>query len=271
MAQVNEIDHLRDMKLIDRLKLPEISQIEDLDEASATVLHARILQKKVFLKKLYGDFYRELQSQIDQGNTSQVLELGSGGGFIKEIIPNAITSDILPLESVDVVCSACQIPFEDDSLDAIVMIDVLHHIPNARAFFTEAVRCLKPGGRIAMIEPANTVWSQFIYKNFHHETFDPEAGWEFDSKGPLSTANGALPWIVFHRDRDQFENSFPRLKITKTQVHTPLRYVLSGGFTLRQLTPSWSYCMVKGFENLLYPLNRWIGMFETIVLQKHAK
>jgi hypothetical protein len=32
--------------------------------------------------------------------------------------------------------------------------------------------------------------------------------------------------------------------------------------------PSWSYGMVKALERLLSPLNRWIGMFETILIEK---
>lgn len=260
------------MKILERLKLPEAAQIEQLDDKAATLLHAWILQDKGFLRKLYRDYYTILKKAVgtDEGDSKKIVELGSGGGFIKEVIPAAITSDILELPSVDIVFSAMQMPFDDHSVDAFVMIDVLHHIPNARAFFAEAVRCLAPGGRLAMIEPANTPWSRFIYKNFHHEAFEPLAGWEFESQGPLSTANGALPWIIFHRDREMFEKDFPQLKIRHLRPHTPFRYLCSGGFTLRQLTPSFSYGMVKGLEILLGPFNRWIGMFETIVLEKQT-
>jgi len=41
----------------------------------------------------------------------------------------------------------------DGSLRAIVMTDVLHHIPNVESFFAEAARCVRPGGVIVMIEP----------------------------------------------------------------------------------------------------------------------
>ena len=144
-------------------------------------------------------------------------------------------------------------PFDNQSLDAIVMIDVLHHIPDARAFFREATRCLKPGGRVVMIEPANTCWGRFIYTHFHHEGFDPNTVWEFQSQGPLSTANGALPWIVFNRDRRQFESEFPSLQIINIRHHTPFRYLASGGLTLRQLVPTWSYPLFKGLEFCLSP------------------
>ena len=258
------------MKYLDMLKLPEDDKMGEIGDAAVTLLHGEILQRKPFLKNLYLDFYIILKHAIDVDGYAnpKIVELGSGSGFIKDIIPSVITSEILDLPSVDMIFSAMAMPFEDRSVDAFIMIDVLHHIPDVRAFFREAGRCLKPGGRLVMIEPGNTVWGRFVYQNFHHETFDPKAGWGFESKGPLSTANGAIPWIVFHRDRAMFLEQYPDFKIIKTQFHTPFRYLLSGGFTLRQLMPSWSYGVVKAFERLLTPLNRWIGMFETIVVEK---
>jgi SAM-dependent methyltransferase len=261
------------MKILEQLKLPETRQIEDLDDIRTTILHGEILQNKGFLEKLYLDFYRILKNSIntDVKNRIKIIELGSGGGFIKNVIPGTITSDVLQIPSVDLVFSAEQMPFEDQSVDSFVMIDVLHHLCDVESFFREVVRCLKPGGVVSMIEPANTIWGRFIYQHFHPATFDPKAEWKFESKGPLSTANGALPWIVFHRDNNIFTKKFPELEIIKTRFHTPLRYLISGGFTLRQLAPTWSYTIVKWLEFLLWPFNRWIGPFETIIVEKRIQ
>ena len=256
------------MNLINKLKLPEVEGVTDLDDASTTLLHAQIIQKKYFLRRLYLDFYGRLQKAIAGADFCKTVELGSGGGFIKQVMPEVITSDVLDISTVDKVFSAMDMPFADRELDAIVMIDVLHHIPDVRRFFHEAARCLKVGGHIAMIEPANTLWSRFVFQHFHHEAFDPKANWEFESQGPLSTANGALPWIVFHRDRDIFEREFPMLNVIKTQCHTPIRYLVSGGLTLKQLVPSWSYGTVNDLEYLMRPFNRAVGMFETIVVRR---
>ena len=119
-----------------------------------------------------------------------------------------------------------------------------------------------------MIEPANTPWSRFIYKNFHYERFDPQGDWRLDKGGRLSQANGALPWIVFCRDRDTFELEYPRLKIVSLHNHTPLRHLLSGGFSLRQLIPGGLYPVVKAIEYVLSPADKWLGMFMTVVLEK---
>ncbi len=256
------------MKLIEWLRLPETMGIENLDDPATTLLHAEIIKKKPFLRNLYAEFYNQFKKSVPGFEKRLLVELGSGGGFIKEIIGNVVTSDILDLPNVDKVFSSSRMPFNDDGVDAFFMFDVLHHITDPRAFFTEALRCLKIGGKVVMIEPANTLWSRFIYKNFHHELFDPDGKWTLEEAGPLSQGNGAIPWIIFCRDRVIFESEFPSLRIVRMRNHTPLRYLLSGGLTLRQLVPSFTYPLVKAVEYLLSPLNNWLGMFQTIELKK---
>ncbi|MBN2182261.1 MAG: class I SAM-dependent methyltransferase [Sedimentisphaerales bacterium] len=256
------------MKLLEWLKLPEVHEIENLDAPAVTVLHAEIIRKKPFLRRLYIDFYRQFAENVPDTQGKTLVELGSGGGFIKQVLKNAITSEVLEVPNVDRVFSALEMPFERASVDAFFMIDVLHHITEPRVFFAEAMRCLKNGGRIVMIEPANTPWSRFVYKNFHHEPFDVRADWELTKAGRLSHANGAMPWIIFTRDRKIFQKEFPSLKIVKIYNHTPFRYLLSGGLTLRQLVPSFAYMPVKTLECVLSLLNNLLGMFQTIVLQK---
>lgn len=256
------------MSVIEWLKLPETRSIKDLDDPATTLLHAEIVQKKTFLKYLYIDFYKQFRKAIPEPETKVLVELGSGGGFIKEVIDNVITSDILELPNVDKVFSALEMPFEDTSIDALFMFDVLHHIADPGDFFREAIRCLKSSGKIVMIEPANTLWARFIYKNFHHELFDPEAKWQLKEHGPVSHGNGAIPWIIFSRDRQIFEKEFPQLRIVRMRNHTPLRYLLSGGLTLRQLVPSFTYPVIKAIEYVLSPANNLLGMFQTIELEK---
>jgi len=256
------------MKIVQWLRLPEVRGVKNLDDPAVTLLHGEIIQRKAFLKRIYIEFYQQFAKAVPDPRGKVLVELGSGGGFIKEIISNVITSDILELPNVDKVFSAVEMPFERDSVDAFFMIDVLHHIAEPRAFFAEALRCLKVAGKVVMIEPANTFFSRCIYKNFHHEAFDTEADWRLDEGGPVSHGNGALPWIIFSRDRKVFEEEFPSLRIMRIRNHTPLRYLLSGGLTLRQLLPSFTYPAVKAMECILSPLNGLLGMFQTVEIEK---
>lgn len=256
------------MKLLNFFKITKHKDLARLDMPETTVLHSRIIREKHFLRKIYIDFYSQFKRAVVEAEGKCLVELGSGGGFIKDIIGNVITSDIIKVPNVDMYFSAEQMPFEIGSVDAFFMIDVLHHIINPRLFLKEAQRCLKPSGKIVMIEPANTVWGRFIYKNFHHEPFDAKADWLLDSAGPLSGANGAMPWIIFQRDRKIFEKEFPDLRILKISPHTPFRYLMSGGLSSHQLLPSFCYGLVAFVEYLLKPFNKFIGMFQTIELEK---
>lgn len=256
------------MGLLSFLKLPEAKSIHDLDAPETTLLHRRIIQSKPFLKKLYLDFYDSFLRNVPDLSRKKCIELGSGGGFLKSVFPSVTTSDVLPLEGVDLCFSGLDMPFANESIDAFFMIDVFHHVPDSELFLKEMNRCLKRGGVIIMIEPANTWWGRFIYQNFHHEPFDPQGGWVLLGDGPLTCANGALPWIVFQRDQKRFEQLFPFLKLIKLTPHTPISYLLSGGLTLRQLLPNFLYPLIRFFEFLLSPLSHLLGMFYEIKLIK---
>jgi SAM-dependent methyltransferase len=254
--------------ILNRFKLQEVENIHNLDDVKTTLLHAEIIRKKPFLKKLYTDFYHFFEKAVPSMDRKFCVELGSGGGFIKELLPSILTSDILDLPHLDMQFSALKMPFEEKTVDALFMIDVLHHIDDSGLFFEELDRCLKAGGKVVMVEPANTAWSRFAYQNFHHEDFDPKRGWKLEGKGPLSSANGAIPWIIFYRDRRKFEKLFPKLKIRKLSLHTPFRYLISGGVSMRQLFPSFTYPLIKGIEWILSPFNFFLAMFITIELEK---
>ncbi|HPE77830.1 MAG TPA: class I SAM-dependent methyltransferase [Draconibacterium sp.] len=240
----------------------------DLDSPERTIAHQKIIKEKCFLRKLYEEWYKVFTDAIYGLPDGKIIELGSGGGFLKEIRPSVICTDILKLPSNDMTFSALEMPFSDSELSAIFMIDTFHHIPDSFLFLKEADRVLQKNGKIIMIEPANSLWGRFIYKNFHHEPFEPNGGWEIPISGPLSGANGALPWIVFERDYEKFSELFPHLKIEKIQNHTPLMYLISGGLAFKQLLPDFSYCFFRGFDKLLALISKQFSMFVTIEIRK---
>ncbi len=239
----------------------------DLNDPRSTVFRKHIIREKRFLRRVYQEWYQWIAGELT-GTGGPVLEIGSGGGFLKEYVPGLITSEVFHISGVDIVLDGCVLPFERASLGAIVMVDVFHHLPDVRAFLGEAQRCLKPGGKVTMVEPWITPWSRVIYRHVHHEPLDQHAvQWAFLRTGPLSGANIALPWIVFHRDRQKFERLFAGLAIEKIVVEMPFRYLLSGGVSLRSLMPGILYGFWACLEQWLSPLNRAIGMFSRIVVR----
>jgi SAM-dependent methyltransferase len=241
----------------------------NLDAPETTLAHRKIIMRKSFLKKIYVRWYQSIIDEMKDLPQGKRVEIGSGGGFLKDMDNSILTSDVLTYPHCDLTFSAEQMPFDDNSLSAICMIDVLHHIPNCAQFFSEAQRVLVPGGKIIMIEPANTAFSRFIFKNFHHEGFDTNATeWAFPSSGPLSGANGALPWMVFTRDYEQFSEQNKQLKKQYIKLHTPFAYLVSGGLSFKSMLPGFMFRPFVCFEWLLTPFIPWLAMFQTIVITK---
>ena len=240
----------------------------DLDDPATTQLRRQIIASKPFLRAIYDEWYAQLAAALPPGD-GDVLELGSGAGYCTQFIPGLITSEILPCPGVRMVIDATKLPFHADSLRAVVMTNVLHHIPDVRAFFSEAARCLRPAGKILMIEPWITPWSRFIYTHFHHEPLNPNApDWTFPSTGPLSGANGALPWILFERDRQKFSREFPQFSIEQIRPFLPFRYLVSGGVAMRSLMPGFTHGAWAALERALQPQMQRLGMFAFVSLLK---
>jgi len=239
-----------------------------VDDPATTELRKQVIASKPFLKAIYDEWYAMLAREVPAGE-GLAVEFGSGGGYAAQFIPGLVTSEVFASPGVQVVSNAQAMPFGDGELRAIVMSNVLHHMPNLRLFFAEATRCLRPGGRILMIEPWVTPWSRLIYKKLHEEPFEPEArDWEFAESGPLSSANVALPWIVFARDEKRFSKEFPSLKIEHVQAFLPFRYLVSGGVGMRSLMPGFTHGAWAGLERLMGPLSAGMGMFAFIALRR---
>ena len=242
-----------------------------LDSPETTILHREILKKKKPLFEIYREFYSFFIQSLRGVPEGPILELGSGGGFASEEIPGLLTSDIVSIPGLHAVCAAEKLPFASSSLSGIVMVNVLHHVQNSRGFFGEAARTLKEGGKIVMVEPTVTWWSRFIFKRFHHEPFDPDQqGWELPPGGRLSQANDALPWIIFCRDRRQFESEFPSLKIVSIENCLPFRYICSGGFSIPAILPNFLFNPLSYVERVVPGLSASSGLFMKIVIEKEA-
>lgn len=241
--------------------------MKDLDTKESLIEHKSIINSKLFLKNVYIDFYKKLKGHTVP-KKGLLIEVGSGGGFLKRFIPKVITTDVLKADGIDRKLDLEDIKLKSNSVSAFYMLNVFHHIKNPKRALSEMQRCLIGGGKIIMIEPWPTIFSKFIYRNFHHETFDTSSDWKIKGSGRMSDANGALPWIVFRRDSQKFNKLFPNLVITKITPHTPLKYLFSGGLSHPQYLPNSFYPLLTLIEKLLSPLNNLVAMFATIVVKK---
>lgn len=232
----------------------------------------RRIAGKPALHAFYLDSYAKYGACLERcPPVGTVLEIGSGAGFAKEVVPGLVTSDFLPYPGVDRVVDACNMPFAHASLRAIFLLNTFHHIPDVGRFLEEAERCLVPGGRLFIIDHHPGILGYPIYRFFHHEPFAPKASsWEFASRGPLSGANVALAWIVFQRDRERFERRFPGLRLLRYEPTSPLVYWLAGGLKRWTLLPARGLPCVKWVEKVLLRISKHFGTYVDIEVERTA-
>ena len=252
------------------LQHPDLCGI-DPDSSEASVVRSKIIHAKPSLKEIYQNWYADMAAALPVSISGPVLELGSGGGFLREYIPELLMSEVQPMPGVDLVADGQRLPFKKRTLRAIVMLDVLHHLPRARHFFAEARCCIKPGGKLVMVEPWVTPLSRLIYRHLHQEPFRPEPrGWHFPSGGPLSQANSALPWMIFQRDRKVFDNLFPDWQLQAVVLGKGLLYLLTGGVTYRSLLPEAILPVGRLVERFLQPWAATWALFARIELLRRS-
>lgn len=243
----------------------------DLGSAETTRLHRKLIREKPLLMSWYEIQYRKYIALADPAPSARHIELGSGGGFLKDLFPRVVTSSPLA-EDVAAGFTELQLDAEalelaDASVDSFFLLDVLHHLKNPRAFFGELTRCLKPGGFAFLVEPANTPFSRLLYKKFHHEGFDERAEpWGYCQSGSCPKANQAIASNIFERDLALFAAEFPELRVASLKKHTFLGYVFSGGLSYEPFIPSRFARAVPFIERLAAPWRRFLGTYMDIRL-----
>jgi SAM-dependent methyltransferase len=241
-----------------------------LDDPGRAPALVAVIRSKPALKAWYEEMYARYVEVLARCPADGLaIEIGSGAGFARDVVPGLATTDVLPYSGVDQVVDACHMPFADGDLRFIGMLNVFHHVPDVEAFLREAERCVRPGGRCLVLDQHPGWIGGAIFKYAHHEGYDPTAReWRFESSGPLSGANGALAWIVFRRDRDRLARLFPRLKLVRYETHSPLRYWLAGGLKPWSLLPGWGFGAASALDRALVRMSAEFGSFSAVEIER---
>src|SRR5215831_3358056 len=97
-----------------------------VDDPRTTELRRQLIKEKELLRRIYVAWYEAIAGALPAGS-QPVLEIGSGAGFLAEVIPGLITSDAFVCSGLRVVLDGLELPFRAGSLRGIVMTNVLHH------------------------------------------------------------------------------------------------------------------------------------------------
>ena len=231
--------------------------------------HQSVWKAKPILRLLYTEWYRELAAELSSGPT---LEIGGGTGNLKEFAPSVVCTDIVRVPWLDAVVDAQRLPFRTGSIGNIVLFDALHHIERVRLFFDEAVRVLKPGGRILIMDPYVSWASWPVYRFLHPEPVDLHADpLEERRANPARRpfdSNQAVATILFERAFDAFRGRYPQLGKRLHRRMAFFAYPLSGGFEHPSLLPMWLVRPVLALERVMSVLGRILAFRILVVLEK---
>ena len=261
-------------RIIKLLADPRLDGV-DVDSDELVKVHRKIMLEKPLMNKVFREFYDQcinLDKEYFKG-VGDRIELGAGVSFFKEVYPEIISTDIKKAENLDRVLDALDMDLEGDSVRAFYGLNCFHHFPEPRKFFKELDRTLVEGGGCVLIEPYYGPIASKMYKDlFDTEIFDKgQKEWESNS-GFMLGANQALSYMVFTRDKKQFEKEFPNLEIVETKImNNYLKYLISGGLNFRVLLPNFMNPVISLFEFLLRPFNKVLGLHYAVVIRKKAK
>ena len=236
------------------------------NDAMATCPEARALELKALLER----------GNLKQGQT--ILDAPAGGGYVANGV------EVLLSKSVELICvepsfkfseaisssyrvlnsPIQQVPLESESVDRILSLAGLHHVPNRQAIYSEWYRLLKHGGYLAVGDVGEGTCTG-IFLNSFVDQYSPEG-----HKGVFIAPdefNQALNQVGFHvRSQDLVDVPwiFPDLEamgrfcstlfgtqraglnetIEALQDTVGVKNISSGGVALQ-----WQLCYASAYKN----------------------
>ncbi len=231
-----------------REKSPKISQHNiEID------MNLKAWENKPLLKLIYNSFYKLISKYICQSD-GLIVELGSGIGNVKEVIPNCLRTDLFPNLWIDQQENAYKLSFGNETVSNLILLDVFHHLKHPGTALKEFNRVLTDKGRVLIFEPYLSFFGLLVYGLIHHESLGLNKQIQWFAPNNWEPKNDAYYAAAGNSTRIFFKKKFlPCLSdwntIRKERI-SAFSYIASGGYSGPQLYPISAYPFLKKIDKI---------------------
>ncbi|MGA9396618.1 MAG: class I SAM-dependent methyltransferase [Anaerolineaceae bacterium] len=187
-----------------------------------------------------------------------ILDFGAGHGDFSEILGKhaTIALDVFPYDEIDVVCDLeKKIPFKKDSFDAIVLMNVLEHIPQPEKLMKTLASLLRPAGLLIVAVPFLLKLHQLPYDFFRYSHYQLE-NMGCEAKLEMVKLEGYYDPALLFRESAQNIRSFvlPGLPSIRRKPSRLLVEAISACVSGLQRLIGYGYVRNPKNEKSLYPI-----------------
>lgn len=184
-----------------------------------------------FLLEMRYNWMRDYLSEGMKG-----VELGAGIGLSKNYLSefDYELTDCYRHKWLDKVVDAMNLPYENESIDFLILSNVIHHVSQPLVFLKEAQRILKKGGKIIMIDVKCSLAVRLLFRLLDHEGYSYDVD-VFDTS--IRVNDPDQPWLANNAVCDLlFENKdlFEKKTGFKILLDKPIEFfvfLFSGGIS----------------------------------------
>lgn len=236
--------------------MTETNQAIPLDQHNAEIAeNRRYWDSKPVLRKIYRSFHQDIAKLVRNDIGGVTVELGSGIGNIKEVIPNCLRTDLFPNPWLDQTEDAYRLSFADNSVSNIVLFDVFHHLRYPGAAFKEFQRVLKLGGRVLIFDPCMSALGLVVYGLLHHEpialaddiSWEAPIGWNPSNDSYYAAQGNAYRVFFMNSNRKLWVNDW---SLISRKRRSCISYVASGGYSKPQMYPDSMLPVMRGVDSV---------------------
>jgi Methyltransferase domain len=199
-------------------------------------------RRKPLLHEIYRDFQKTIATYIAPDLAGEIVEIGSGIGSIRDVIPRCIRTDLCPNPWIDRVENAYSLSFGEKTVSHLILFDVFHHLQYPGSALAEFRRVLVPRGRVIVFDPCISLLGLLVYGAAHPEPvalfrrveWMAPGGWSPEAAAYFAAAANATKVFGLSRYRDGLKG----WTLLERRRMAAFSYVASGGYSGPQLYPA---------------------------------